>query len=1104
MKTALKISAACLLLTLLSCSRGVRWEETCKEGYNVITQKRGRTLGYSPESGIKILQENGYAFKDLDRDGELDIYEDWRHSCLERAQDLASKLSVEEIAGLMLYSEHQAVPTDDSGYWGSTYNGTTLAESGLPRSAVSDKQKKFLSEDMLRAVLLVRSETPRMAAEWNNNLQKFCEGIGHGIPVNISSDPRHETEARAEFNAGSGGVISLWPCQLGLAATFDPDLVEQFGKIASKEYRALGIATALSPQADIATEPRWFRVYGTFGENPELAADMTRAYVDGFQTSERKDEIENGWGFGSVNAMVKHWPGGGAGEGGRDAHYSFGKYSVYPGNSFEDQLIPFTEGAFKLDGKTKRASAVMPYYTVSYGIDPGGANVGNSYSRYIIQDLLRSKAGYDGVVCTDWAITHDYYKVEEANGKPWGAEHLTEGQRHFEVIKAGVDQFGGNNAKGPVLEAYRMWAEEYGETSARKRFEESAVRLLMNMFRTGLFDNPYVDPEMTEKVVGCPEFMAAGYNAQLKSVVMLKNSGNVLPADKKMKVYFPKRHIGASRGFFGPVQENDRWEYPMDTALVAKYWELTDNPEEADFALVAIGEPFGPQGYDSADRENGGNGYIPISLQYGTYTAAWAREKSIAGGDPFEESDNRSYKGKTVTVYNSADAGLVRDTRKKMGDKPVVVGISCLRPFVIGEIEPYADAILLGFCVQNQAVLDIVSGRAEPSGLLPVQMPADMRAVEEQCEDKPFDMRCYRDREGNTYDFAFGLDWKGVIDDERVYRYRPAAAVTEYSATALKGDTPLRYSEKVCLCSEKFDSVFTDMSLEALNETHSLIVIKDGKVIYEKYAPGEQAGYLHNQWSVSKAFTSTAVGFAVQDGLLTTEDRVVDFFSRDELPEIQSERLKRIKVEHLLTMTSGLSKDYIAEIGAGVIEHPCREILSSPVESEPGSKFEYNSCNSYLLSAIVTKVSGKTCADYLQEKLFSHLGINDYVFETTEEGYNMGGWGLHLTTSAIAKLGLLYLQSGRWNGRQLLDEEWCRNAMSAKVSTENERSPQSRQGYGYQMWGCLDNAFRMDGVWGQFSIILPEKNAVIACNSHTVDSSSKLLDSIWKHIVPYI
>ena len=147
------------------------------------------------------------------------------------------------------------------------------------------------------------------------------------------------------YNYGAGGTISHWPTTLGLAATFDPALVEEFGQIASEEYRALGIATALSPQIDLATEPRWSRFSGTFGESPELDTDMARAYVDGFQTSTGKDEIDGGWGYKSVNAMVKHWPSGGPEEGGRDAHYNYGKYAVYPGSAFETHLKPFTEAS---------------------------------------------------------------------------------------------------------------------------------------------------------------------------------------------------------------------------------------------------------------------------------------------------------------------------------------------------------------------------------------------------------------------------------------------------------------------------------------------------------------------------------------------------------------------------------------------------------------------------------------------------------------------------------------------------------------------------------------------------------------------------------------
>lgn len=757
---------------LVSCS-GPRWQETATEnGYNLISQKKGQTLAYAPGSGVGILTVDRYAFKDLDKDGELDPYEDWRLSAEERAADLASKLSVEEIAGLMLYSSHQSVPSGGGFFGGAMYGGKPYDESGAIASDLSDAQKKFLTEDNLRAVLVTTVESPAAAAGWNNNMQALVEGMGHGVPVNISSDPRHETSATAEYNYGAGGEISHWPTSLGLAATFEPELVEEFGRIAAEEYRALGIATALSPQIDLATEPRWTRFYGTFGESPQLSADMARAYVDGFQTSTGEDEIADGWGYKSVNAMVKHWPGGGPEEGGRDAHYNYGKYAVYPGGAFETHLRPFTEGAFRLEGATGMASAVMPYYTISTGIDPSGKNVGNSYSRYMITELLRQKYGYDGVVCTDWNITYDNMGIDRFDGKCWGVEELTVAQRHYECLKAGVDQFGGNNDMGPVLEAYAMWVEEFGQESADARFRDSARRLLLNSFRTGLFENPYLDPDVSSELVGNPEFMKKGYQAQLKSVVMVKNSGNVLPVaseEARLKVYVPQRYYPQMKNFFGMVTP-ERWEDAFASELLERYYEPVSEPSEADFAIVVIDAPTSGTGYDVEDVKRGGNGYVPISLQYNDYTAEYAREVSLAGGDRLEKSANRSYKGKSVKTVNKTDLEKVIEVKEAMGEKPVITVVCTGKPFV-PEFEPYSDAILVSFGCQNQALLDLICGSVEPSALLPMQLPADMKTVELQKEDVPFDMECYIDADGNVYDFAYGLNWEGRIDDERVSRY---------------------------------------------------------------------------------------------------------------------------------------------------------------------------------------------------------------------------------------------------------------------------------------------------------------------------------------------
>ena len=756
------------LFALTACN-GQKWTERQVDSFMLVTQKGGPTLGYSPQSGVKILTEDGYAFKDLNRNDSLDDYEDWRLTAQERAADLAKKLSVEEIAGLMLYSSHQSVPmVSHMGFGESTYGGKSFKESGAKPSDLSDDQKKFLRDDHLRAVLMTGVESPEVAARWNNNMQAYVEALDHGIPANTSSDPRHEAKATTEYNAGAGGQISLWPTSLGLAATFNPQLVYRFGEIASEEYRALGIATALSPQVDIATDPRWTRFNGTFGEDPQLATDMAQAYCDAFQTTPET----KGWGTKSVNAMVKHWYGYGAQEGGRDSHLASGKYAVYPGKNLAMHKRSFTEGAFRLKGGTEMASAVMPIYSILWNQDPSGENVGGSYSRWLIQQQLRDEAKFEGVVCTDWGITKDMKVLDSPRGgKPWGAESLTETERHYKILQAGVDQFGGNNEIGPVLEAYKMWAKAQGEASARERFEQSARRLLLNVFRVGLFENPYLDPAESKKTVGNPEFMKAGYEAQLKSIVMLKNHSNqTLPVKEKKKVYVPKRHFPAIPGLWGGISEEKTVE-PIDLALVGKYFEVVKEPGEADFAICLIEEPSAGFGYSTADVKSGGNGYVPYSLQYDDYTADHARGVSIAGGDPMEKFTNRSFKGKTVKTYNRDDMLLVRNTKKEMGEKPVIVVLETGRPVVLSEIEPFADAILVSFNVQHQALLDIISGKAEPSALLPMQMPADMKTVEEQLEDMPRDMRCYQDADGHAYDFAFGMNWQGVISDERVMKY---------------------------------------------------------------------------------------------------------------------------------------------------------------------------------------------------------------------------------------------------------------------------------------------------------------------------------------------
>lgn len=745
------------------------YKEIKKQGYNIIINEGGQNIAYSPDSGISIIEEDGFFFKNLSKSKKLEKYEDWRLPAEERAKDLASKLSIEQIAGLMLYSRHIAISTADNYFakaFSGTYDGKPLEESNAKITDLTDQQKEFLTKDNLRHVLLTLIDDTKTAVKWNNNMQAYAEKLGFGIPINISTDPRHGASADTEFNAGAGGDISKWPENLGLAATFDSELVRKFGEVAAKEYRALGITTALSPQIDIATEPRWMRFDGTLGEDPILSRDLGQAYCDGFQTSYNEKEISDGWGYDSVNAMVKHWPGGGSGESGRDAHYAYGKFAVYPGNNFNDHLIPFTEGAFKLKGKTKKASAVMPYYTISYNQDKKyNENVGNSYSKYIISDLLRNEYNYDGVVCTDWSITADNHVMDAfISGKCWGVENLSVDERHYKALMAGVDQFGGNNEIEPVLNAYKMGVKEHGKEYMRARFESSATRLLLNMFRIGLFENPYLDEEESEKIVGNPEFMEEGYNAQLKSIVMLKNKNGVLPIKERKNVYIPKRRIKESKDWFGntiPARE----EFPVNKSIVEKYFNIVDDPSEADIAIVFIKSP-NSVGYTKED------GYLPISLQYRPYTATLAREVSIAGGDPLEDSNNRTYIGKTTYVSNESDLDIILETKETMKDKPVIVSLNLSNPTIVCEFENKVDAILVDFGSQTQALMDIISGKFDPSGLLPFNMPLNMETVEKQCEDVPHDMDVYIDEYGHEYRFAYGMNFDGVINDERVKKYK--------------------------------------------------------------------------------------------------------------------------------------------------------------------------------------------------------------------------------------------------------------------------------------------------------------------------------------------
>jgi len=755
--------------------------------YMLVTNPSdGKTLGYSKTSGVKLIEETDgnytYAFKDMNKNGKLDEWEDWRLDTDTRAKDLAKNLSVNEIAGLMLFSAHER-----------------NIEAGL-----TDAQKKYLSEDNLRAVLNAGSNNTEAAVKWNNQMQAYVESLSCPIPVNFSSDPRSTAGSGDQYSAMiSGKDVSLWPSNLGLAATFDTDIMYKFAKDVSAEYRAMGISTALGPQIDLATEPRWLRVSGTFGEDAKLATEMTQAYVDGSQSTYDKDGNDLGWGKDSINCMIKHWPGDGPGEAGRESHMMSGKYAVYPGNNFDEHLKPFTEGGLKLKGKTGSAIAVMDSYSIGLdgkGNPIGGQAVGSAYNKEKMS-ILRDTNKFDGVVCTDWGVTATPpTSIGNGFGMAWGKENETVEQRHYDILMNGVDMFGGNNNSEPVIEAYNMMAKNYGENWARSRFEQSAVRLLKLMLNPGLFENPYLDLSNSLSIVGSKEKKEDGYNTQLSSVVMLKNSNNIIKAAdgsaKNKKVYIPMTYTKAIKSAFGTSEAG--WSQTMTMDIAKNYFKevVTDTPvkkaegnitgyqapdlSDVDLVIIGMSSPNNGTNFSYAGLttdENGNKKFYPLSLQYSTYVATSGRDVSI-GGDILTDGtkENRSYNGNSSNIYNSYDLIAMLNAKaavEKTGRHiPVIAAVKASNALCFGEFEQFCDGIVVGFSVSDAALLDVITGKFEPKGLLPIQMPKNMETVEKQLEDVPLDMECYTDNDGNVYDFAFGLNYSGVINDDRVAKYK--------------------------------------------------------------------------------------------------------------------------------------------------------------------------------------------------------------------------------------------------------------------------------------------------------------------------------------------
>jgi beta-glucosidase len=645
------------------------------------------------------LTVDGLKFRDLNKNGKLDKYEDWRLPVDQRVADLVSKMSVEEKAGLMVHSmlsgftapngEVLGVATGRGGPGGDRGGdaGRGAAPAAAPKRAIQGRTNPYnivpydsptpseLVQNRNVRWLLVRpnaGESPDITAKFHNAIQEMAEASRLGIPVVFSTDPRHSA-GRGDTDAKP--TISQWPDQLGMATLRDPEAVRQFGQIAGQELRALGIRCLLGPQADTSTEPRWNRISGTFGEDANQNASLTKAFVEGMQGKQLGPD--------SVMTVVKHFPGDGPVKDGYDGHNSYGKWYIYPGNNFDYHLIPF-KAAFEAG-----SGGVM----TAYGIPVGKDTVGVAFSKTMVTGLLREKLGFQGLIVTDWL-----------RNMPWGVEKLSEKDRQKTMILAGVDQIGGDSDPQYIIANAK-------DNSTPMALIDAAVRhILKPIFQMGLVEDPYVDPETAKATVASQKNLDAGYAAQQKSFVLLKNDKDLLPMGAGKKIYVE----GINR------------------TAAAKFGTVVEDPKGADLAIIRVASPS-------------------TTYPYGGTFAGGGVGRGQTG--PAPATPVAPY-GITLAYSNAANFAVLDSIRKLAASgTPTVVVVNMDRPVILTEFIDGVAAVFGAFGGTDFALLDVIFGKAAATGKLPFDLPADMPSVMAQAADVPFD---YDD---TLFKFGFGLTY---------------------------------------------------------------------------------------------------------------------------------------------------------------------------------------------------------------------------------------------------------------------------------------------------------------------------------------------------------
>jgi len=713
----------------------------------------------------KIIQQDGLYFKDIDCSGTVSTVNDWRLPAKERAVAYAKLLTVKEKIGQLFISDwrmgiHQKDERlrDATGLLdeGIVVKGENIfAEQDLP--STSDALKDWF----IRHFIIRANVQPNELTDWHNQLHAMAEECEHFVPVQTASNSRNENGEVVFGMNDAAGVFASWPGTLGIAAAVKGDsidLIDDYADCIRREWNATGLKKGYMYMADVVSDPRWQRTYGTFGEDPALICEIFEHMIPRIQGSAEGPTADG------VAMTVKHFPGGGARENGFDPHYAMGQWNVY---ATEGSLDKYHLPGFRVAIKNK-ASSIMPYYAkpALTKSQPQNCEIGEvemqpygfAFNKPFIHDLLRKKMGFKGYINSDSGILH------EMN---WGVELLDVPERiSFAVNHAGVDIISGSFDPYDAMEAYNRGQIGYYDNNpvpegfakeelilTDEALDRAVTNTLIEMFQLGMFEDPYRDPVKANAVVADPIDWANAKDVHRKSVVLLKNDGTLPLNAAGKKVYAEAFHKNPEQA---PASTAALKEMLKDVTLV-------DTPEEADYAILMVSP-------SSGEYFNATPGFLELDICEGKIVPNVDDE-----GRPVAETHSET------TLSGAKRVAEIAAVVHANGGK-VITNVNFTLAWMLGNVEPYTDALLAGFDTLPEATLDVIFGRFAPTGKLPLTLPKNDAVIAvdangvcispndvpgydkdlympDSMKDENGKAYAYRDAHGNYYELNFGLHY---------------------------------------------------------------------------------------------------------------------------------------------------------------------------------------------------------------------------------------------------------------------------------------------------------------------------------------------------------